>query len=251
MRHIMAIALTAAVSLGLVQSASAADIARPIYKAPVVAAPAFSWTGCYIGAHAGYGWGNKTWTDPALGPFANFDVDGGIFGGQIGCDYQAGVWVFGVEGQGSWVDIKATGQDLLTPGGYRHTAEADSLWSVTGRLGVTWDRSLFYVKGGAAALHDKYASFDVFRNGYYAQFSDTRWGWTIGGGWEYAFAPNWSWKIEYMYVDMGTVMYYTPDLLSPVLAFVPDRIDQDLHTIKFGINYRFGDYGKAPAVGRY
>src|ERR1700681_265126 len=99
-------------------SALAGDLPTkaPIYKAPVVVPVAYSWTGCYVGAHAGYGWGRDKndfgraiATDPTeiegfpaeFGPF-DHNTNGGVVGGQVGCNYQTGNWVVGVEGELWW-----------------------------------------------------------------------------------------------------------------------------------------------------
>jgi outer membrane immunogenic protein len=107
--------LAVAFSLGVVQAASAADMPVKAYKAPVAAPAAFSWTGCYIGGHGGYGWGRNRnnfndaiRSDPTEGgetfaaEFASFDhnTNGAVLGGQAGCNYQFQQnWVVGVEGE--------------------------------------------------------------------------------------------------------------------------------------------------------
>src|SRR6202158_2011747 len=88
---------------GLTGSACAADMGRPVYKAPpqVYIAPVYNWTGFYIGANGGYGWGSTNWS--ALG--SNFDVKGGLFGGQVGYNWQFGQFVYGLEADVDWTDI--------------------------------------------------------------------------------------------------------------------------------------------------
>src|SRR5947207_7109025 len=162
-------------------SATAADLGtRPVYKGPppMVAppVPAFSWTGCFVGAHGGWGWGKKDVTETARsGPStdsdvgtlsAGIDTSGAIFGGQIGCDYQfGGNFVIGI--QGDFAGARITGDTAglpqrphpFTSNVFQGTSEAahthvrtDWLASITGRLGFTgWlPHTLFYVKGGAA-----------------------------------------------------------------------------------------------------
>jgi len=150
-------------------SASAADLGpRPAYKAPPIVAPvpAFSWTGCFVGAHGGYGWGKKDVTATGVsgtGGSDNFvesrgiDTSGAIFGGQIGCDYQfAGNWVLGI--QGDFAGARMTGDAFNFQGGTSSTQTAslhvrtDWLASITARVGFTgwFPRTLLYVRGGGA-----------------------------------------------------------------------------------------------------
>jgi outer membrane immunogenic protein len=232
--------------------ALAADLSRPIYKAPVIAAaPYFNWSGCYIGVHGGGGWGQKRWRDPALAnfEFSNHDISGGLVGGQIGCDFQTGAFVFGVEGSGSWADITGSSLDILSPGGVtlRDHSRIDAIGTFTGRIGWAWDRTLLYVKGGGAVVGDRFrATCEVAVGGCagfpvgstFASANDTRFGWLVGAGIEYAFTPNWSVKLEYNYMDFGRE---NATFSGPVFAGAPFdfNIDQRVHVVKAGINYRF------------
>ena len=136
-----------------VTTASGADMRRPVYQAPPpLPIPIFRWTGCYIGAHVGGGWGHKTWSDPLLGglEFSSHDVSGWLAGGQIGCDYQAGAVLFGVEGQYSWANLKGDSVDTLSGEILSDHTKVEALGTITARLGYVWDRTLLYVKGGTA-----------------------------------------------------------------------------------------------------
>jgi outer membrane immunogenic protein len=219
-------------------------------RMPVKAAPAparvFSWTGCYLGGHVGWGWGRKTVADTPNGDLVDFFVPGTVTsmdvntngflgGGQIGCDYQfATNWVVGVEGNFSWADISGS-STLPDFTGATVTADAKTDWlaSVTGRLGYAWDHWLLYAKGGAAWAHDKY-NFTSYLGTWAA--SETRSGWTVGGGLEWAFADNWSAKLEYQYYDFGNrdVTFVSPGLTTNV-----ENIKQQIQTVKLGLNYRF------------
>jgi outer membrane immunogenic protein len=214
----------------------------PVKATPVVAAPVFSWTGCYIGAHGGYGWGHKTWSE--VGPlatvqFTEHDVDGWLVGGQVGCNYQQDRWVFGVEGQASWANI--TGDSTLIQPGFsaNYHTKADIVGTLALRLGYAFDRTLLYVKGGAAFAHERHWG-EVTINGVTA-LAETdkylRWGWTVGGGLEYAFTSNWSSKIEYNYMGLGTEQR---PFCSPPANCINVDYKQHLHVVKVGINYRFG-----------
>ena len=76
------------------------------------------------------------------------------------------------------------------------------------------------------------------------QITGNRYGWTVGGGVEHQLAANWSWKIEYLYMDFST-----PSSTNLDLDTYNHR--NTLHTAKIGINYRFGDFGKGPVVAGY
>jgi outer membrane immunogenic protein len=218
----------ALIAIAAASPASAADLpARmPAYKAPI-APVAFSWTGCYIGAHIGGGFGEKRWSNAGV-EFANHNTDGFLGGGQIGCNYQTGQFVFGVEGDASWADLTGSSNDVFDAGTTEHS-KVDFLGTLTGRAGIAYDRALFYVKGGGAWAHDKFRAEDAFTT---ITADQTRWGWTVGAGIEYAFAPNWSAKVEYDFMDFGKK--------SVTFDFggVAD-IDQQVHAVKVGVNYKF------------
>jgi len=209
----------ALVALGLAVPANAADLgARQYTKAPVaIPAPIYNWTGFYIGGHIG---GSFRGDDNNL---LGGSSDGTFLGGvQAGYDYQfAPNWVMGLEANYSFKD---TNSNFANRG----------LGSVTGRLGYTWGPALLYVKGGYGWADSR------FSNGFGG--NGGRDGYTVGGGLEYLFTQNWSGKIEYQYYDFGTVNFVTP-------AAVVGSFRNDEHTIKVGLNYRFG-WG-APVVAKY
>lgn len=228
--------------IGCAVAASAADLPAkaPISRAPIIA-PAYNWSGFYVGAHVGAGWGTKDWTAVGVAPLGSHDINGWLAGGQVGYNQQVGAWVIGVEVDASWTNLDGGHIDAVFVG--NNTTEVESLGTVTGRIGHTWDRALLYVKGGGAWVRDVYTI--VGGGGFYAQTSDTNWGWTIGAGLEYGLSPNWSMKLEYNYLDFGVErINFTPTVGAP---FARD-VDQQIHLVKFGINYRFGSQA---VVARY
>lgn len=237
MRRVVLALLATSGLVGLTAQASAADLRRPmVSKAPVVApVPYFTWTGLYIGGHVGYGWAKNDWSAP--GSVTSHDSDGFLGGGQVGFNYQIGQWVLGLEADASWSDMKGSSVcDILST-----TCHTDVKWLalVTGRLGwAAWDRALLYVKGGAAFAEQKYTVSAPLLG--FATAEDTRTGWTIGAGLEYAFAPNWSAKVEYNYVDFG----------RDHLAGLVD-VKSHINVVKFGVNYRFGGESFGPISARY
>jgi outer membrane immunogenic protein len=224
--------------------ARAADLptTMPRKAPPIAPAPPFSWTGCYIGGNVGYGWGRKSIENAPDGfmiaydePGASLPVDteGFLGGGQVGCNYQfAPTWVVGIEGDISAADITGSATDSVTTAVYN--VKTDWIASVTGRVGYAWDRWLAYAKGGAAWADDKYTS--SYGGGTW-DASETRSGWTVGAGLEWAFADKWSARLEYDYYDFGTrnVTFTEPPSGSSI-----ESVKQQIQTVKFGINYRFG-----------
>jgi outer membrane immunogenic protein len=238
------IALTAA-------PAMAADMRAPVKAPPpAIVAPAFNWSGFYIGAHVGGAWSDKDWpltssngvflVFPGFPHFGSHDVKGFIAGGQVGFNWQASGsnWVLGVEAQASWSN--ADGEHTVDV--FRFRTEVEWLGTVTGRLGYAFDRVLVYAKGGFAFAHDKH-ELAVFTDP--TLFTDkTRTGWTVGGGVELALWQNWSAKLEYNYMDLGR----KDVTFSDGVTFMTFDVDQQMHVVKFGINYRFGG---SPVVARY
>jgi outer membrane immunogenic protein len=217
-------------------SALAADLpARTYSKAPAMISAAYNWTGFYVGVMGGYGWSDSV-TVAGFTTGTN-DINGGFVGGTIGYNWQGAgsPFVFGIEADGAWSDINYS-ETLL---GVTFEDRIRSFGSVTGRLGYAVDAALFYVKGGYAWADNR---MSVSALGV-TLFSESRFhsGWTVGGGLEYGFTPNWSGKVEYMYASYDNEAYLT--------AFVPGGVSfgADVHTVKAGINYRFG----GPAAARY
>jgi len=242
-------------------SALAADLpARMPVKAPAVAAAPYSWTGCYVGGHAGAGWGRTVISDPNAVSGAIFNLitptpdasigmhdTGAVVGGQVGCDYQfASNWVVGLAGDFSWAKIDGQANDPFF-GGKDPTlpltleSHTDFLASTTGRVGYAWDHYLLYAKGGAAWSHNKYAVNNffciTFAGACYANASETRLGWIAGAGFEWAFTRNWSVLLEYDHYGFGTkgVTFFDPGHNFSVVF--NEKLDLDV--VKVGLNYRF------------
>jgi len=251
--------LLATSAIAFAGSAFAADMApRMSVKAPVVAAVPFSWSGCYVGGNAGYGWGRENFNDPLsnftppTNPNLRINSGGAIVGGQIGCNYQppASNWVFGIEGMGAWTDIKGSAPDLVF-GTKNLSSKTEALASITGRVGYTVDRVMFYGKGGGAWARDRYQEntpgFPPFLPANVFTARVDRFGWTAGAGIEWAFANNWSAKFEYNHYDFGTKSVNMTDAVG---AFIPANISNRIDTVTVGINYRFWAPGSA-VVARY
>jgi outer membrane immunogenic protein len=232
--------LSTAAIIALAAPAVAADLpARTYTKAPVYTAPAavYNWTGFYIGGHIGGAFGGSD----SIG-----GSDGRFLGGvQGGADYQfAPNWVIGAQAQYSWL---ANGDNTRTfPDGSRVTMNNDQLGSVTGRFGYTWGPGLLYAKGGYAWKDGNNLGVSNAA-GMPVAFStsgDHRDGYTVGAGLEYMFAPNWSAQLEYQYYNFGSSTF-----TSGPADVVGTRFRDDDHTVKAGVNYRFGWGG--PVAAKY
>lgn len=229
--------------------AMAADLAaRPYTKAPTVTAPVYNWTGCYVGGNIGYGWAPTRWTDNSL-EFTSHSVNGVVGGGQVGCDYQSGPWVFGIQGMLDAANMTGRGENLfLDPaGGVIDESKFSWLATLTGRLGFTIQpTTLVYVKGGAAWARASFKECcqptviisDTIGFLLDGAADTTRAGWTIGAGLEHMFAPNWSAFIEYDYIGLGRrTVTFSPINGAP--GPFNYQIDQNIQTILLGLNYRF------------
>ena len=240
---------SALVAIGLVTPASAADLAaRPYTKAPPMIAAIYDWSGFYIGANGGWGSSHKCWdsvTPFTVGHEGCHDATGGVAGGQIGYRWQSAGWVFGLEAQGDWADLRGSNASVLFPG-FRNRSRIDAFGLFSGQVGYAWNNALLYVKGGAAVTDDRFDIRTIPDDVLAGRTGDsTRWGGTVGVGVEYGFAPNWSAGVEYDHLFMGTKTVNFTDAAG--VAFGADRIRQDVDLVTVRVNYRFG----GPVIGRY
>jgi outer membrane immunogenic protein len=238
-------------ALGTAGSASAADMAvkAPPPMAPPV--PLYSWSGFYIGLNGGWAQSHNCVDFIALGvDFADGCVNrsGGVAGGQVGYRWQANQFVFGLEAQGDWADISNSHVSLINPA-FTTRVRTDGIGLFTGQIGWTgWNpAALLYIKGGAAVTS---TSLDLFTLGVdVATASATRWGGTVGVGFEYGFAQNWSVGLEYDHLFMGTANN-SFSVVNPIVAGAVNRVSQDVDMLTLRVNYHFG-WGPAPIAARY
>jgi outer membrane immunogenic protein len=210
-------------------------------KAPEPVVVAYNWSGFYIGAHGGGGWGEKCFTFLGVDDGCH-DSSGWLAGGQIGFNWQTSNLVFGVEFSGSAADISGDHASLLVPT-ETYRSEINSILMLTGRLGLAFDRVLLYVTGGGAWVHNK---FEYNIPGLATSTDkDSRTGWTVGAGIEYGFTPNWSLAAQYNFIQLGE-----KDVTFGAPASFTANVDHDLHIATVRLNYRFGGYG-GPVVARY
>ncbi|MBR0827012.1 porin family protein [Bradyrhizobium manausense] len=235
--------------------ALAADVPLP-YKAAPAAAPAYSWTGCYVGGNGGGGRGLNEW-QPLQGIEFNSVHNSGWFAGvQAGCDYQVGSLVVGIEGQFDWADMKDTTATVpagVGGVGFLLTSKLDRFATATARVGYAFDRVLLYAKGGAAFAHfdQNFTQTDFLGTTIPMNGTQNIAGFVVGGGLEYALLPNVSLKAEYNYFDFGRngVLISCAACIGGAAATLPFEIKQSMQTFMLGVNYRFGM--GAPLVARY
>jgi len=255
--------------IGLTGSAAfAADLPYrappPVYLPPP---PIFTWTGIYIGGQIGYGWARDNaslfGTDAVVGDFNTADLSSrpqGVIGGaHVGYNYQINQWVFGLEGS---VDGTSLNRSRVSPIFDNNTGASDIVGSnvrsdiqgsIRGRLGVAWDRALLYATGGVAfgGFNTSYADPNGFLTGVPGatdSFSQTRVGWTAGGGIEYAITNNWSVRAEYRYTDFGT---FTDAPFAGTGAAFTAQHHWTQNQVQAGFSYRFDMFNPYPVVAKY
>jgi outer membrane immunogenic protein len=233
--------------------AVAADLpARTYTKAPAAFAPYYSWTGCYVGIEGGGNWGrtrsiatgNPNPAQAGVPVTGNSDLSGAIAGGTVGCNYQVSNWVFGIENDISWTDKSGTANDL-PPFNTAATNHVSEKWldTLRGRVGVTWDRALFYGTGGVAFASQ---SVDIC-NLVCVSDTKTRTGWVAGAGIEYAAWDNVSLKLEYLHADFGSKNYVDPAVFTGFGTIVTRGIHLTDDMVRAGVNWRF----TGPVIAKY
>jgi opacity protein-like surface antigen len=228
-----ALVTSAILGLGLPQAATAADlpVKTPIYKAPI--APAvYNWTGFYLGGHIGGAWSNIALTDNDLGVSWKPGGTGFIGGVQAGYNLQAGNFLYGIEGDFDWTTFKgATGPISTSLGLIQASASKDWMSTLAARVGITQDRWLVYGKFGGGWAQDS-AALNVVNGGAIWTGSHTNSGWLAGAGIEYAFANNWTGKLEYDYIGLTNSSVSMPPVVNA---------SRDIQMLKVGANYQFGN----------
>jgi len=242
------LALGAAFAANWIVSAVAADLPVAV-KAPVLAVPAWEWTGCYAGVQGGGNWGrthNNDITPPFVGvPVTNpYNLSGGLVGGTIGCQFQSWRWVFGIEADASWTNKDGIANEIA-PFNTAATFAIKERWidTLRGRLGFKFgaeDQFMVYATGGAAAAG--VTATTALPGTFSVSASNTMaGGWTAGGGGEWAMFPptptphGWmSVKVEYLYVDLGAKDFvFDPTVTTSKNVSVID------HIVRAGVNWHF------------
>jgi outer membrane immunogenic protein len=224
----------------------------------MMAAPvqAQSWSGAYGGASAGYGTGHSNQSDNGvvlpnteIVGDGHYNVSGGFVGLTLGYNWQSGPLVFGIEGDYSFADIYGGSSVCGTPSLFAHlcSTQLDAFGTLRGRIGYAMGAGgwvLPYVTGGAAVGHVR--GFDGLVG---AEGSVFRPGWAAGVGFEAKFAPQWSAKLEYLHLDLGSAPVFE------IIPGTPETVSFRADMIRAGVNYAFGApvaparmYTKAPVI---
>jgi outer membrane immunogenic protein len=242
----------------------AADLpARPVYKAAEPVAAGFSWTGLYLGGNVGGKWGrfNETVSNPVAALAFTGDSDASfVGGGQLGYMWQAGQFVFGVEGDIDATRLRNTFTSVGLPpapfvAGDTLAVRNDWQASARGRLGWAWDRVLIYGTGGAAWANLKATgTFPAVGAipGTITALDRTVFGWTVGGGLDYALAPGWSLGAEYRFTRFdndnngtGFGLLTTSAAGATTPLTLTSRLDT--HEVTARLNYHFNTGGSVAA----
>jgi outer membrane immunogenic protein len=228
MKRILSAAFGMLTLASIAGTANAADLSRR-YEA-VNKAPAFvqvyNWTGAYIGINGGGAWGTSSFDGPPA--TGSFSTSGGLIGGTLGYNWQAGQAVFGVEGDLDWSGLTGSTSAAVCVGcSTRNTY----LGTARGRLGWAFDRFMPYVTGGLA-----FGDIRATGPAAFAGASSNQVGWTLGAGLEFALAQNWTAKAEYLYADLGSFNCGGACGVPPI---GPDNVTLRTNIFRGGINYRF------------
>jgi outer membrane immunogenic protein len=232
--------LAALAILGANTPVLAADFETPPAPSGVrsPAAIVYSWTGVYLGIHAGGGWSNLAGTDPTLpnDPWVSASASGAIAGGQLGFNYQIGNVVLGAEGAYAWSNVGVSDGGPFAGGpGLTVKIRNDYVATAAGRIGYAFDRVLLFAKGGGAWTRDKLDANDGIGGTATGQFN--RSGWMAGAGVEYAFLQNWSVKAEYDYLRFAGINEVPTT--AGGLGATPALVKLDMQMVLLGLNYRF------------
>lgn len=219
----------AALLLAGPQAAVAADLYRGSIKDEPLPV-AFTWTGFYVGGHAGLVTGDTEGQVPGA-PFTatDYELDGALYGGHVGYNYQIGQAVVGIEGTYSGADIEGDTTCVIF---LRCQREMDWLATVVGRAGYASGRWLVYGFGGVAwADLDTDVSFLGFT---LVQGGETHVGWTAGFGVEHAITDAITARIEYAHVDFDEERHTLTGVFGPI----PDDVEADIDTIRLGVSLK-------------
>jgi outer membrane immunogenic protein len=234
--------------------AFAADMAVKAPPPPPPPPPP-TWTGFFFGGNIGGGWSKQTFIDnfsaPPFGAVGLGAVDStpnpsGVVGGvQGGYNYQINWLLLGIEGDFTWSGMNSSAScfPLLAP----QQCTADPRWmaDVVGRIGAIWGPALFYARGGPAWVRDTYTDIALAGApaaalpGVLFTAHETVPGWTVGGGVEYLFLPNWSARLEYDYYGFRN---QNTGFNGPPGDFFTEETKQNIQTVTVGINYHFGPW---------
>jgi outer membrane immunogenic protein len=238
-------AFAALFAIGSAQAADLPPAPAPAYKAPAMVAPVFSWTGFYIGGNIGAGWNQGNVTDSLFGASFSNTNNTAVFlgGGQVGGNYQINSLVVGIEADFDWAANSNNSATGTTINGNTFNVSSNNRWITTlaGRVGFAADRWLVYAKGGGGWVGNSGFTVHNLTTGAAATISNTNTntGWLVGGGFEWAFAYNWSVRAEYDFLGLNNTSFTVPATLPVLAGDTLTTHNRDVQMATVGINYIF------------
>jgi outer membrane immunogenic protein len=220
-------------------TALVADLPTPGLIPPLRIA-VYNWTGIYLGINGGVGAGNSNWSDGPIGTTGSFPTSSFLIGGAAGINYQLGEYVFGIEGDGDWTNLHGNSgsscgaiSTVVTP---PVSSQTQSQWlaTVRGRVGYAVDRIRLYCTAGAA-----FGNIQTGLNPPSTFDSSVETEWTLSAGLEYAFAQNWTAKIEYLFVDLPNGSCTTIGNCGGAAGSI---VTFNENIIRAGLNFKFGPW---------
>jgi outer membrane immunogenic protein len=215
----------------------AADMPQAAPVPPPVYFPAYyNWSGIYLGVNGGYGFGQSNWTNAGVST-GSFNTNGFLVGGTLGANYQTGPYLVGFEGDIDWSSVQGSSSAaacVALGAAAGTTCQTKSPWLGTARarVGYAFDRLLVFGTGGAA-----FSGLQAILNpGGSISPGPSQLGWTAGAGVEYAFTDAVSAKVEYLFVNLGTVACPTATGCGP---FASHSFSFSENLVRAGVNYRF------------
>ena len=233
-------------AMAIASPALAADLPQPLPPAPQAPVayippppPVYNWGGIYFGLNGGYSFGSSNWSSSGASGTGNFNLSGGLVGGTLGANFQSGEFVFGIEGDLDWTDIKGSvSSTTICPFGGSCTFQTENDWlgTVRGRFGYAFDRVLVYGTAGGAFGNIK----PQLTNALVGSSTSTEFGWTAGAGVEFALPANFTARIEYLFVDLSKGSFACTAAQCMTAVSVPVSFDASM--VRVGLDYKFGGF---------
>jgi outer membrane immunogenic protein len=220
-------------------------------------AVAIDWSGAYVGGILGYAWGDfdtrmvRNSPDDAASAGFSYDGNGWTAGAIVGANWQRGPYVFGIEGDVSYVGLDGTTEftsisgvggggsfSFTRPTPMDFTTDIDWYGTIRGRFGYAFDRLFVYGTAGVAFAEVESSFFDPSLSPSRSGDSATHIGYAVGGGLESALIDNWSLRLEYLFIDLGEKRYDVTTVFSGSDDWFVET-DVKLHTLRTALIYRF------------
>jgi outer membrane immunogenic protein len=250
MRNLLKYLTIGTLSLGALAGLESAAQADGYVRGYAPIQPAFSWSGIYVGGGGGYAWGRGSEDMTIAGTFiqrATPNLDGAIWGGHVGFNYQRGALVLGAEAQWlSGIDGSALGPAFAPPSTLliNGTVDVQSVALLKAKLGYAFDRWLPYVTAGYASgsIKSKFQDFNF--NGGIPIVSDTErhGGWVLGAGIDYALTVNWIIGVEYLHIDFDDGVHIGNNNFGGNPGTRSHRVDAEMDSVMARLSYKFGPH---------